>query len=74
MNAIPASHDDKILTAEETAAYLRTTERTLQDWRLDGTGPQFIRIGHRSIRYRKSAVDAWLRDRTFASTTVEKAS
>jgi len=55
----------KLMTAEETAAYLtrlgvRTSARTLGDWRQKGTGPDFIRIEGRRVRYRPEAVRQWL--------------
>jgi hypothetical protein len=43
-----------------TLAYgLGSTQRTLSEWRIRGTGPAYIRVG-RSVRYRPEAVDAWL--------------
>lgn len=41
-----------LLTAAETAAALRTTERALMEWRARGTGPAFQRIGPKRIFYR----------------------
>lgn len=51
---------DDLLTVAEVAELLRTSDRTLRRWREEGIGPAFIRIGQRYIRYRKSAVEAWL--------------
>lgn len=33
--------------------------RTLQRWRMEGTGPSFVRIG-RLVRYRRADLDQWL--------------
>jgi len=37
--------------------------RTLQRWRLERTGPDFIHVG-RLVRYRRSDLKAWLAKRT----------
>ena len=49
---------EPLMTEKEMSAYLRIKPRQLFNWRADGLVP-FIRIG-RSIRYRRSAVDAAL--------------
>lgn len=40
------------LTEKALAERWDITTRTLQDWRKNGLGPRFIRIGERSIFYR----------------------
>ena len=54
-------------TPEETAKLLRTSPRTLERRRLDGTGPKFVKLGGR-VLYRPEDVSAWADARTFAST------
>ena len=56
------SGDDRLMTDKETCDYLRIKARQLYTWRLDGVVP-YIRVG-RSLRYRKSAIDAALSART----------
>ncbi len=51
------------MTDKEACDYLRIKPRQLYNWRLDGVVP-YIRVG-RSLRYRKSAIDAALATRTF---------
>jgi len=51
------------LNAEQTANLLQIPERTLADWRYRDIGPAFVRTG-RSVRYRRSDLDAWLEART----------
>jgi excisionase family DNA binding protein len=60
---VPA--DDVLLTEAEVADLLRVSQRTVRRWRNEGTGPPALRVGRR-IRYRRSAVEAWLdrRDET----------
>jgi hypothetical protein len=53
------------MTTKETAAYLtrlgiETSPRTLEDWRHKGTGPDYVRIEGRRVRYEPTAVRVWL--------------
>ena len=50
---------ETLLTASETARYLRCSLRTLDRERADGRGCPFIRIGGR-IRYRRADVEAFV--------------
>lgn len=51
---------EPLMTAVETAAFLRVPEKTLRDWRYRGVGPTFIRFtGH--VRYWPADVRAWLK-------------
>jgi excisionase family DNA binding protein len=50
----------KLLTTEETAEILGVSVRTLEDWRSDGTGPDYVPLGRRTVRYRPQAIDRWL--------------
>lgn len=56
--------DKEILTTEEVAALLSgdVSVRTLEDWRRQGLGPDFITISAKMVRYRREAVDRWLDD------------
>lgn len=45
--------------APEVAEYLDVSVQALAMMRMEGSGPEFIRVGRR-IRYRWDAVDAWL--------------
>lgn len=47
-------------TPDEAAAYLRMSPRTLADRRVAGTGPQFVRLDHKTVRYRRDWLDEWL--------------
>ena len=40
-------HDDELLTLEDVAQILRTSENTVRWWRQIGTGPEFFKIGRR---------------------------
>lgn len=58
---------DPLSTAEEVSAVLHTPINTLNDWRIKGSGPKFIKLG-RAVYYRRDDVLAWLDERTFTST------
>jgi predicted DNA-binding transcriptional regulator AlpA len=51
---------DQMLTAHEVASILRLSVPTLSEWRSSGIGPTFKRLGHRTIRYRREDVLAWI--------------
>jgi excisionase family DNA binding protein len=53
-----AAIEDRLMTEQEAADYLRIKPRQLYNWRIEGHIP-FIRIG-RALRFRKSAIDAAL--------------
>lgn len=54
---------DVLLTEAQAAHLLCLKPRTLQMWRLRGTGPACIKIGS-AIRYRQLTLSAWLSART----------
>ena len=47
---------DRLLTPKQASEYLAVNTLTLKDWRYHGRGPSFIRLSHKMIRYRLSAV------------------
>lgn len=51
---------DRLWTAEETAAYLQIPKATLYQWRYLGIGPKAGRVG-RHLRYDTEDVKAWFR-------------
>jgi predicted DNA-binding transcriptional regulator AlpA len=51
---------DRLWTAEETAAYLQIPKATLYQWRYLGIGPKAGRVG-RHLRYDPEDVKAWFR-------------
>jgi predicted DNA-binding transcriptional regulator AlpA len=57
-----------LLTQREAALALRLSERTLERWRVQGTGPRFVRLNH-SIRYRQQDLDAHIAARVVVSTS-----
>ena len=49
-------------TNAEVAEVLGIPEKTLREWRSRGIGPEYLKVG-RYVRYRWSAVNAWLATR-----------
>lgn len=60
MSNTTASTTDPLMTTEEVAEYLGLAARTVKRWREENSGPQYIRINHKCVRYRQSEVDRWL--------------
>lgn len=51
--------DDRLLTSHEAARWLGFQEVTLRVWRQKRTGPEYLRVGEKAIRYRRSALEMW---------------
>lgn len=67
----PSNHEpvqSQNLTTRQAADYLGLKEATLEQWRWNGRGPRFVKLG-RACRYRTADLDAYLDSRTFGSTT-----
>ena len=60
-----------VYTTEQAANALNTQPRTLKVWRLKGTGPAFIRLGGRMVRYKGDQLLKFIEQRTFRSTSEE---
>ncbi|HTW15145.1 MAG TPA: helix-turn-helix domain-containing protein [Nocardioides sp.] len=50
---------DDLLTTEEVAGMVRSSEGTLRYWRSVNRGPRSAKIGKRVV-YRRSDVEAWI--------------
>jgi hypothetical protein len=60
---------DLFLTEARAAELLSINVRTLQQWRLRGTGPKFVRISSRCIRYRHRDLLRWTEELLRSSTS-----
>lgn len=58
----PSLNLDELVPAREAAQLLHVTPHTLAKWRMDGVGPDFIRMGKLKSRcmYERSAISAYL--------------
>jgi len=59
---------EPLLNTDQAAGHLGVAPITLRKWRIYGGGPRFVRVG-RSVRYRPSALEAYIAGREFDSTS-----
>jgi predicted DNA-binding transcriptional regulator AlpA len=57
-----------LATATDVAQHLGYSPEGLAQMRYRGTGPKFIKLGGRAVRYRWSDVEAWLDRQTMERT------
>lgn len=53
----------QLLTTEQTAAILQLHPGTLENLRMKGQGPAYVKLGDRPrspIRYRREDIEAWM--------------
>ena len=50
----------RLMTPRELSSYLGVPSGTLANWRYQGHGPPFVKVG-RQVRYRTDDLDRWLR-------------
>ena len=68
--ATQAANDlDRLINEREAAEFVGFTVRALQNWRLRGGGPLFVKISARAVRYRKRDLMAWAEAHTQTSTS-----
>ncbi len=53
----------RFLTPEQLSRSLKVSPRMLERMRIEGTGPRYIRLGYRTVRYSVEAVQEWLESR-----------
>lgn len=63
----------EVMRPEAAAGYIDCAKRTLDDWRVTGGGPKYIKLSHRMVRYRRADLDAWLEQHALTSTSAESA-
>ena len=61
------SEADRLIPARCLPRYLGVSAPTLERWRMQGTGPKFVKAGRR-VFYRVRDVQAWLQTCQRAST------
>lgn len=60
---------DRLLNEREAAQFVGFSSRALQNWRVRGGGPAFVKISARAVRYRKRDLIAWIDAHTRSSTS-----
>lgn len=69
------SHGSSLLTGRQAAGYLNVPLKTLERWRYERTGPDFVKLGNgkrSAVRYRRSDLEEYIRRNT-QSTSVRAA-
>ena len=73
LEEIPVQPDpdyyDRLINEREAAQYLSYTVRALQNWRVRGGGPIYVKVSARSIRYRRRDLNEWAESRLVANTS-----
>ena len=57
-----------LLLKDEVAEILRVRPQTLDKWRMEGSGPRFVSVNGRSVRYRRKDVEAYIEASTCSNT------
>jgi len=57
--ALPSELQNIYLTTKEAAEFLRIGKSTLEQSRLNGGGPPFVKFGPKVIRYRVLDLEEW---------------
>lgn len=68
MHPVAAVHQQRYLTNDEAASYLRLSPRTLEKQRVIGGGPRFRKFGRR-VMYAIADLDAWADQHSFGATS-----
>ena len=60
---------DRLICEAEAAKFLGYSIRALQNWRLRGGGPRFVKVSSRSVRYRRRDLIQWTEQRLRSDTS-----
>ena len=60
---IETENPDQLLTEKEAAELICYSRRALQNWRVRGGGPKYVKVSARSIRYQRRDVLDWIDER-----------
>jgi hypothetical protein len=66
---VPEGSDDDLLTTIQVAGWFGVTPQWVELARAGGCGPPFERIAPQVVRYKRSAVIAWLKEREYKRTS-----
>ena len=51
---------NELLTELEAAEYMNVSVYSVARWRVNGTGPPYLKLGLKTIRYRREDIDNWM--------------
>lgn len=56
----PLITTDRLMTATEAGELVAMTTGALAQLRFTGAGPKFVKLGARSVRYRREDIEEWV--------------
>ncbi len=62
----------RLLTPDEVAEYLSCSVSSLDRWRAEGTGPNFVKVGGGSIRYPETEVAKYISEQLVLPSAAQK--
>jgi predicted DNA-binding transcriptional regulator AlpA len=60
---------DRYIDEKQVAEYLGISAKTLQGYRVKGGGPEFMKLGHKTVRYKFSDIQRWAEIRKKKNTS-----
>ncbi len=69
VNTADPDYLDRMISEQEAAEFLGYSVRALQNWRVRGGGPRFVKVSGRSIRYRRRHLIEWADAKTVSHTS-----
>jgi len=67
-DGVGTDHMDRLIDENQAADILCYSVRALQNWRVRGGGPKFIKVSSRSIRYTRRDLQVWIDERKVSNT------
>lgn len=64
---------DSLIDERLAAKFVGYTVRALQNWRVRGGGPRFVKVSSRSVRYRRRDLIEWIESRLRSNTSQDAA-
>jgi len=64
-----SSDDLRLLSEKDLARLTGFSVRSYQKWRVQGSGPPYLRFSSRCVRYRQREVQLWLNEKLRRSTS-----
>jgi predicted DNA-binding transcriptional regulator AlpA len=64
-----AADPNELFCQDDAAHFLAVSPRTLEQWRVRGAGPRFVRLSRRAVRYRRRDLHDWIAERVVQPTS-----
>jgi len=63
MPDVTETNPDQLMTEKQAASILCYSQRALQNWRVRGGGPEYVKVNGNSVRYQMRDLTAWINAR-----------